>query len=75
MKKLSMFQVFDFNGWCAGKEELERVVKNLSVLARQSCIHLMIVVQSAGTENINSTTRSNLTKILYSVFMVFDRHI
>ena len=46
------------------KEELERVVKNLSVLARQSCIHLMIVVQSAGTENINSTTRSNLTKIL-----------
>ncbi len=24
----------------------------------------MIVMQSAGTENINSTTRSNLTKIL-----------
>ena len=46
------------------KEELERCVKNLSVLARQSCIHLMIVMQSAGTENINSTTRSNLTKIL-----------
>ena len=46
------------------KEELERVVKNISVLARQSNIHLMIVLQSAGTENINSTTRSNLTKIL-----------
>lgn len=46
------------------KEELERVVKNLSVLARQSNIHLMIVMQSAGTENINSTTRSNLTKVL-----------
>lgn len=48
------------------KEELERVVKNISVLARQSSIHLMIVLQSAGTENINSTTRSNLTKILLS---------
>lgn len=46
------------------KEELERVVKNLSVLARQSNIHLMIVMQSAGTENIQSTTRSNLTKVL-----------
>lgn len=46
------------------KEELERVVKNLSVLARQANIHLMIVMQSAGTENINSTTRSNLTKVL-----------
>lgn len=46
------------------KEELERVVKNISVLSRQSNIHLMIVMQSAGTENINSTTRSNLTKIL-----------
>lgn len=46
------------------KEELERVVKNISVLARQSNIHLMLVMQSAGTENINSTTRSNLTKIL-----------
>lgn len=46
------------------KEELERVVKNLSVLARQSNIHLMIVLQSAGTENIQSTTRSNLTKVL-----------
>jgi len=46
------------------KEELERVVKNISVLARQSNIHLMIVLQSAGTENINSTIRSNLTKVL-----------
>lgn len=46
------------------KEELERVVKNISVLARQSNIHLMIVLQSAGTENINATIRSNLTKIL-----------
>lgn len=46
------------------KEELERVVKNISVLARQSNIHLMIVMQSAGTENINATTRSNLTKVL-----------
>lgn len=46
------------------KEELERVVKNLSVLARQSNIHLMIVLQAAGTENIQSTTRSNLTKVL-----------
>ncbi|MGN0679942.1 MAG: helicase HerA domain-containing protein [Oscillospiraceae bacterium] len=46
------------------KEELERVVKNLSVLARQSNIHLLIVMQSAGTENIQSTTRSNLTKVL-----------
>ncbi len=46
------------------KEEVERIVKNLSVLARQSNIHIMIVMQSAGTENINSTTRSNLTKIL-----------
>lgn len=46
------------------KEELERIVKNISVLARQSNIHLMIVMQSAGTENINSTTRSNLTKVL-----------
>lgn len=46
------------------KEEVERIVKNLSVLARQSNIHIMIVMQSAGTENINATTRSNLTKIL-----------
>ncbi len=46
------------------KEKLERVVKNISVLARQSNIHLMIVMQSAGTENIQSTTRSNLTKVL-----------
>lgn len=46
------------------KEEVERCVKNISVLARQSNIHLMIVMQSAGTENINSTTRSNLTKVL-----------
>lgn len=46
------------------KEELERVVKNLSVLARQSNIHLMLVMQSASTENINATTRSNLTKVL-----------
>lgn len=46
------------------KEELERVVKNISVLARQNNIHLMIVLQSAGTENIQSTTRSNLTKVL-----------
>lgn len=46
------------------KEELERIVKNISVLARQSNIHLMIVMQSAGTENIQSTTRSNLTKVL-----------
>ena len=46
------------------KEELERIVKNISVLARQSNIHLMIVLQSAGTENIQSTTRSNLTKVL-----------
>ena len=46
------------------KEEVERIIKNLSVLARQCDIHLMIVMQSAGTENINSTTRSNLTKVL-----------
>ena len=46
------------------KEELERIVKNISVLARQSNIHLMLVMQSAGTENIQSTTRSNLTKVL-----------
>jgi len=46
------------------KEELERIVKNLSVLARQTNIHLILVMQSAGTENINSTTRSNLTKVL-----------
>ena len=46
------------------KDEVERIVKNLSVLARQCDIHLMIVMQSAGTENIQSTTRSNLTKIL-----------
>ena len=46
------------------KEELERIVKNISVLARQSSIHLMIVMQSAGTENIQATTRSNLTKVL-----------
>lgn len=46
------------------KEEVERVVKNLSVLARQSNIHLMVVMQSAGTENIQATTRSNLTKVL-----------
>ncbi|WP_294242122.1 hypothetical protein [Pseudobutyrivibrio sp.] len=47
------------------KEELERVVKNISVLARQANIHLMIVLQAAGTENINATTRSNLNKILF----------
>lgn len=46
------------------KDEVERIVKNISVLARQVDIHLMIVMQSAGTENINSTTRSNLTKVL-----------
>ena len=34
------------------------------MLARQSNIHLLIVMQSAGTENIQSTTRSNLTKVL-----------
>ena len=46
------------------KEELERIVKNISVLARQSNIHLMIVLQSAGTDNIQSSTRNNLTKVL-----------
>lgn len=46
------------------KEELERIVKNISVTARQSNIHLIVVSQSAGTENIQSTTRSNLTKVL-----------
>lgn len=46
------------------KDEVERIVKNISVLARQVDIHLMIVMQSAGTENIQSTTRSNLTKVL-----------
>ncbi len=46
------------------REELERIVRSISVLARQSCIHLIIVMQSAGTENIQPTTRSNLTKIL-----------
>ena len=46
------------------KEEMERIVKNISVLARQSNIHMLMVMQSAGTENINSTTRSNMTKIL-----------
>ena len=46
------------------KEEVESIVKNLSVLARQSSIHIMIIMQAAGTENINATTRSNLTKIL-----------
>lgn len=46
------------------KDELDRVTKNISVLARQSNIHLMVVMQSAGTENINATTRSNLTKVL-----------
>lgn len=47
------------------REELERVVKNISVLARQANVHLMIVLQSAGTENINTTTRSNLNKVLF----------
>lgn len=46
------------------REELERVVKNLSVLARQACIHLILVMQAAGTENINSSTRAQFTKIL-----------
>lgn len=46
------------------KEELERVVKNISVMARQASIHLIMVLQSAGTENINATTRSNLAKVL-----------
>lgn len=46
------------------KEEMERIVKNISVLARQSNIHMLMVMQSAGTENINSTTRSNMTKVL-----------
>lgn len=46
------------------KDELERIVKNLSVLARQACIHIVIVMQSAGTENINSSTRAQFTKIL-----------
>ena len=46
------------------KEEMERIVKNISVLARQSNIHMLMVMQSAGTENINSTTRTNMTKIL-----------
>lgn len=46
------------------RDEVERIVKNLSVLARQVDIHLMIVMQSAGTENIQATTRSNLTKII-----------
>ena len=46
------------------KEEVERIVKNMSVLARQSNIHILMVMQAAGTENINATTRSNLTKIL-----------
>ncbi len=46
------------------REELERVVKSISVLSRQASIHLLMVMQSAGTENINATTRSNLSKIL-----------
>ena len=47
------------------KEEVERIVKNLSVLARQSNIHILMVMQAAGTENINATTRSKCT-IKYS---------
>lgn len=46
------------------KEEVERIVRTISVLARQSSVHLIIVLQSAGTENIQATTRSNLTKVL-----------
>ena len=46
------------------REELERVVKNIAVLARQACIHLVIVMQAAGVENINSSTRAQFTKVL-----------
>lgn len=43
------------------KDEVERIIKNLSVLARQSNVHLLMVMQAAGTENISPTTRSNLS--------------
>lgn len=46
------------------RDELEKVIKNLSVLARQASIHIMIVMQSAGTENINASTRAQFTKML-----------
>ncbi len=57
---ISLISSFDKKG----KEELERIIKNISVLARQSDIHLLMVMQSAGTENISATTRSNMTKVL-----------
>ena len=46
------------------REELERIIKSISVLARQSSIHLIMVMQASGTENIGATTRSNMSKIL-----------
>ena len=46
------------------KAELEDIVKSISVMSRVADIHLIIVMQSAGTENIQASTRHNLTKIL-----------
>ena len=46
------------------KEELEQIVKNISVLGRVANIHVLLVMQSANTENINSTTRAQFSKIL-----------
>ena len=46
------------------KAELEDIVKSISVMSRVADIHLVIVMQAAGTENIQASTRHNLTKVL-----------
>ena len=45
-------------------KRLESIVKEISVLARSVNISLFIILQSANTENINSSLRHNLNKIL-----------
>lgn len=45
-------------------KKLESIVKEISVLARSVNISLFIILQSANTENINSSLRHNLNKIL-----------
>lgn len=47
------------------REDLERIVKSISVLARQANIHIFLVMQSASVENVNASTRHNFSKVLF----------
>ena len=47
MKKLSMFQVFDFNGWCAGKQFM---VQSAKFNDKKGCVSLDVVIVEDNTD-------------------------